>query len=42
MDAIPQRVLIYETEEGTCPYIDWLEHLRDKQAQIRIAARIDD
>ncbi len=41
MDAIPQRVLVYETEDGKRPYIDWLEHLRDKKAQVRIAARID-
>ena len=41
MDAIPQCVLIYETMEGKSPYIDWLEHLRDKKTQARIAARID-
>jgi putative addiction module killer protein len=31
----------YVTEDGTSPFADWLEGLKDKRARMRLLARLD-
>jgi len=33
-------LIVYEQSQGQCPFEKWLNSLRDKQAQTRIARRI--
>lgn len=40
MDAKPQRVEMFETVEGKCPFKAWLRDLRDQRARQAIRARI--
>ena len=40
MDAAPQRVEIYETADGKCPFKTWLRNLRDQRARQVVRARI--
>ena len=39
-DGQPNRVLFYETLDGVCPFDDWLDGLRDREAQQRVVKRI--
>ncbi|MBP6820545.1 MAG: hypothetical protein KA368_03330 [Acidobacteria bacterium] len=39
-DGQPKQVLIYETLGGACPFDEWLNDLRDRQARHRIIKRI--
>lgn len=39
-DGQPKQVLIYETLDGACPFDEWLNDLRDRQARHRIIKRI--
>jgi putative addiction module killer protein len=41
MEACPQEVVFYTTEEDERPFELWLESLRDRQARARIKARLD-
>lgn len=34
------EILQYQDEAGRIPFQEWMEHLRDKQAKVRIAARL--
>lgn len=34
-------LVIYETEEGRCPYLEWLDKLKDIKARATIRARIE-
>lgn len=40
MDAKPQTVELYLSNNGKCPYIDWFRSVRDQRAKQRVAARI--
>lgn len=40
MDAKPQRVDIYETNDGKSPFKTWLRSLRDQRAKQAVRARI--
>ncbi len=40
MEARPRRILKYVTENGRCPFDEWLESLRDKRSQATIANRL--
>ena len=39
-DGQPKRVLFYETPDGECPFNDWLDDLRDREASQRVIKRI--
>lgn len=41
MEAIPQNVRVYQTEEGKRPFDAWLRGLRDTRARQRVRARIN-
>jgi putative addiction module killer protein len=41
MEALERDIEYYETEDGQRPFRDWLLSLRDKQAQIKIDARME-
>jgi len=41
MEARPQEVIFYTTENDERPFELWLESLRDRQARARIKARLD-
>jgi len=41
MEATPRELILYETEHGHCPFISWLEGLRDIRARARIKKRLD-
>ncbi|MGH7872922.1 MAG: type II toxin-antitoxin system RelE/ParE family toxin [Candidatus Binatia bacterium] len=41
MEASEKEVQTYLRPDGTCPFNDWLESLRDRQARARIRARIN-
>lgn len=40
MDNVERQVKIYRTPDGQCPYLRWLQGLRDDEAKQRIRARI--
>ena len=39
--AVAREVRLYVTEDGRCPYKEWLAALRDIRAQARIGQRLD-
>jgi putative addiction module killer protein len=41
MEAQPQEVVLYVTEDDDCPFELWLDVLRDRQARARIKKRLD-
>jgi putative addiction module killer protein len=41
MEARPQELVFYMTEDDECPFELWLESLRDRQARARIKGRLD-
>ena len=41
MEAAEKEVQTYLRPDGTCPFNDWLESLRDRQTRARIRARIN-
>lgn len=41
MEATPQELILYETENGHCPFVNWLDSLRDIRARARIKKRLD-
>jgi putative addiction module killer protein len=41
MEAKPQTVCVYETQEGTRPFDNWLRRLRDSRARQRVRTRIN-
>ena len=41
MEAQPQEVVLYVTEDDDCPFERWLDALRDRQARARIKKRLD-
>ena len=41
MEAQPQEVILYVTEDNRCPFELWLDALRDRQARARIKKRLD-
>ncbi|OKH30612.1 addiction module protein [[Phormidium ambiguum] IAM M-71] len=41
MEAQPLEVVLYVTEDNSCPFERWLESLRDRQARARIRKRLD-
>ncbi len=41
MEAQPQEVILYITEDDDCPFETWIESLRDRQARARIKKRLD-
>lgn len=41
MDATPKEIGIYETLDGKCPFIEWLNSLKDINAKAKILKRIE-
>jgi len=41
MEARPQELVFYMTEDDECPFELWLESLRDRQARARIKVRLE-
>lgn len=41
MEVSEKEVRTYLRRDGTCPFNDWIESLRDRQARARIRARIN-
>lgn len=41
MENKQKNILVYETEEGTAPFEEWLNQLRDLKAKSIILSRLD-
>ena len=41
MEIRPRRLSKYETENGRCPFDEWLNGLKDKKSQAVITARLN-
>ena len=41
MAAQPREVVLYVTQDGSCPFELWLNSLRDRRARARIRNRLD-
>lgn len=41
MEPIPRELLEYETADGKCPFLDWLDSLRDIKARAIIRKRLN-
>lgn len=41
MEATPRELILYEIEDGRCPFVSWLDGLRDIRARARIKQRLD-
>lgn len=41
MEATPRELILYETVNGNCPFVSWLDGLRDSRARARIKKRLD-
>ncbi len=41
MEAEPRDLVLYVTADEQCPFEQWLEGLRDRQARARIKKRLD-
>jgi putative addiction module killer protein len=41
MEAYPRELIIYETEQGEVPFLEWLYSLRDRASRARIKKRLD-
>jgi putative addiction module killer protein len=39
-DGQPKQIIIFETVDGTRPFDEWLDDLRDRRAATRIDARV--
>ena len=40
MEAVPQKVLFYTTQDKFCPFADWLKSCKDKKVLDNIRQRI--
>lgn len=40
-DVIERELVLYQTQNGRTPYLDWLLGLKDRKARARIRARIN-
>jgi putative component of toxin-antitoxin plasmid stabilization module len=40
MEAYPRELIIYETEQGKVPFLEWLDSLRDRASRARIRKRM--
>ena len=40
-EASPREIQIYATPDGKCPFLEWLESLRDINARAKIRTRLD-
>jgi putative addiction module killer protein len=41
MEPVPRELLIYETDEGKCPFNDWLNGLKDLTARAIVRKRLN-
>ena len=41
MDMPPQEISLYLLPDGSCPFVQWLEGLRDRRARAKIKQRLD-
>lgn len=41
MDASPQKIDLYLLPDGICPFVQWLEGLRDRRARAKIRQSLD-
>jgi putative addiction module killer protein len=41
MEVQPREVVLYVTENDNCPFEEWLNTLRDRQARAKIKQRLD-
>jgi putative addiction module killer protein len=41
MEATPKEIRIYTTLEGTTPFLEWRDSLKDARARAKIRARLD-
>lgn len=40
MNAQPKEIRYYQTQDGACPFREWFARLKDREAQMRIDARL--
>jgi len=40
MEAQPRHLVLYETADGRCPWQEWFDALKDRNAQATIDARL--
>ena len=41
MDTSPQEISLYLLPDGSCPFVQWLEGLRDRRARAKIKQSLD-
>ncbi|MEM9539918.1 MAG: type II toxin-antitoxin system RelE/ParE family toxin [Cyanobacteria bacterium P01_E01_bin.42] len=41
MEATPKEIRIYTLTDGTAPFLQWRDSLKDKKARAKIRARLD-
>lgn len=41
MDTRSREIVLYLAKNGSCPFEEWLNNLRDRQARARIRKRLD-
>ncbi|MEG4941507.1 type II toxin-antitoxin system RelE/ParE family toxin [Microcoleus sp. F4-D5] len=41
MEVQPREIRRYTTPEGTAPFTEWLDSLRDRNVRVRIKSRLD-
>ena len=41
MDASPKEISLYLLPDGSCPFVHWLEGLKDRQAKAKVKQRLD-
>ena len=41
MDTSPKLILIFRTNDGKRPFIDWIQSLKDQRAKQKIQLRLD-
>src|SRR5262245_66027313 len=40
MNNQPKEISYYQTQDGACPFREWFARLKDREAQMRIDARL--
>ena len=41
MEPTLRTIVVYKAANDTHPYFDWFDHLKDRQAKVAVAKRID-
>ena len=40
MKVVPRELVLYETADGRCPFVEWLDGLKDRRTRAIIDARL--